>query len=93
MLDQDANRAMFEEQVDIIFKAFNNERFSHQGVLHAAAEVPYRGYALEGLTVVPRPKHLPVVLAADRECQSAGTRLHGQARHQGRGRQRLGTAR
>ena len=31
LLDQDANRELFEEQVDIIFKAFNNESFSHQG--------------------------------------------------------------
>src|SRR5512132_4073329 len=28
--DQEANRALFEEQVDIIFKAFNNERFSYK---------------------------------------------------------------
>jgi alkanesulfonate monooxygenase SsuD/methylene tetrahydromethanopterin reductase-like flavin-dependent oxidoreductase (luciferase family) len=27
--DQEANRALFEEQVDIIFNAFNNEGFSH----------------------------------------------------------------
>jgi len=27
--DQKANRAPFEEQVDIIFNAFNNVRFSH----------------------------------------------------------------
>ena len=26
LLDQDANRELFEEQVDIIFKAFNEER-------------------------------------------------------------------
>ena len=25
------NRELFEEQVDIIFKAFNNESFSHKG--------------------------------------------------------------
>src|SRR5262249_28133853 len=29
--DQEANRALFEEQVDIIFKALNNERFSYKG--------------------------------------------------------------
>src|SRR5262245_34417758 len=29
--DQEANRALFEEQVEIIFKSFNNERFSHKG--------------------------------------------------------------
>ena len=31
LIDQDANRELFEEQVDIIFKAFNNESFSHKG--------------------------------------------------------------
>ena len=30
LLDQPANRDLFEEQVEIIFKAFNNESFSHQ---------------------------------------------------------------
>ena len=38
LLDQAANRELFEEQVDIIFKAFNNESFCAQGqALHAAA--------------------------------------------------------
>ena len=31
MMDQGENRELFEEQVEIIFKAFNNERFSHHG--------------------------------------------------------------
>ena len=29
--DQDANRELFEEQVDVIFKSFNERAFSHQG--------------------------------------------------------------
>ena len=38
LLDQEANRELFEEQIDIIFKAFNNESFCAQGqALHAAA--------------------------------------------------------
>jgi alkanesulfonate monooxygenase SsuD/methylene tetrahydromethanopterin reductase-like flavin-dependent oxidoreductase (luciferase family) len=58
MLDQDANRALFEEQVDIIFKAFRNERFSHKGKHYTLPpEVPYRGYMLKDLTLVPRPTH------------------------------------
>jgi alkanesulfonate monooxygenase SsuD/methylene tetrahydromethanopterin reductase-like flavin-dependent oxidoreductase (luciferase family) len=61
MLDQNANRELFEEQVEIIFKAFNNERFSHQGKHYRLPpEVPYRGYTLQDLTLVPRPVHLPV---------------------------------
>ena len=92
MLDQDANRELFEEQVEIIFKAFNNESFSHKGKHYTLPpEVPYRGYALKELTLVPRPIHLPVecwqpIVSANR----ARARLHGQARHQGRRRRRRG---
>ena len=31
LIDQEANRELFEEQIDIIFKAFNEEFFSHKG--------------------------------------------------------------
>ncbi|MET0568799.1 MAG: LLM class flavin-dependent oxidoreductase [Hyphomicrobiaceae bacterium] len=59
--DQAANRELFEEQVDIIFKAFNNESFSHKGKYYTLPpEVPYRGYTLKELTLVPRPLRLPV---------------------------------
>jgi len=59
--DQDANREEFEEAVDVIFKAFNNESFSHKGKYYTLPpEVPYRGYTLKELTLVPRPKTLPV---------------------------------
>ena len=59
--DNDANRELFEEQVDIIFKAFNNESFSHHGKHYdLPPDVPYRGYDLKELTLVPRPKNLPV---------------------------------
>jgi alkanesulfonate monooxygenase SsuD/methylene tetrahydromethanopterin reductase-like flavin-dependent oxidoreductase (luciferase family) len=58
MMDNDANRALFEEQVEIIFKAFKNERFSHKGKHYTLPpEVPYRGYTLQDLTLVPRPVH------------------------------------
>src|SRR6266568_7218854 len=61
MLNQEANRELFEEQVDIIFKAFSNESFSHRGKHYTLPpEVPYRGYDLKELTVVPRPLRLPV---------------------------------
>ena len=61
LLDQTANRELFEEAVDIIFKAFNNESFSHQGKHYTIpARVPYRGYDLKELTLVPRPLRLPV---------------------------------
>jgi alkanesulfonate monooxygenase SsuD/methylene tetrahydromethanopterin reductase-like flavin-dependent oxidoreductase (luciferase family) len=61
MLNQEANRELFEEQVEIIFKAFNNESFSHRGKYYTLPpEVPYRGYQLKELTLVPRPVNRPV---------------------------------
>ena len=61
IIDQEANRELFEEQVEIVFKAFNNESFSHEGKHYTIpARVPYRGYDLKELTVVPRPVRLPV---------------------------------
>lgn len=61
LLDSDANRDLFEEQVEIIIKSFNQESFSHQGNYYTIPPgVPYRGYKLEEVTLVPRPAHLPV---------------------------------
>ena len=61
ILDQDANRELFEEQLDLIFRAFNNRSFSHHGPhYNIPPSVPYRGYQLEEITLVPRPQHLPV---------------------------------
>ena len=61
LTDQDANREKFEEAVEIIFKAFNNESFSHKGTYYTLPpEVPYRGYTLKEQTLVPRPLTLPV---------------------------------
>ena len=61
MLDGEANRELFEEQVEIIMKAFAAESFSHQGKHYTLPpRVPYRGYQLKELTLVPRPVHLPV---------------------------------
>src|SRR5262249_43147113 len=61
ILDQDANRELFEEQVEIIFKSFDQRAFSHQGKHYTIPpQVPYRGYELQEITLVPRPKTLPV---------------------------------
>src|SRR5467141_3169648 len=61
LIDQAANRELFEESVDIIFKAFNERAFSHQGKYYTLPpQVPYRGYDLQEITLVPRPKTLPV---------------------------------
>ena len=95
LIDQDANRELFEEGVDIIFKAFNEERFSHKGKYYTLPpEVPYRGYTLKELTLVPRPLRLPVECWQPIQSGSAARlRLHGQARHLGRDRRRLGRRR
>ncbi|MSO91382.1 MAG: LLM class flavin-dependent oxidoreductase [Acetobacteraceae bacterium] len=61
LTDQEANRAMFEEGCDVVFKAFNNEKFSHKGRFWTIPpEVPYRGYTLKELSLVPRPMRTPV---------------------------------
>jgi alkanesulfonate monooxygenase SsuD/methylene tetrahydromethanopterin reductase-like flavin-dependent oxidoreductase (luciferase family) len=61
LTDQDANREIFEEGVDILFKAFEGRPFSHQGKYYTIPpEVPYRGYTLKEITLVPAPERLPV---------------------------------
>ena len=61
VIDNDANRELFEEQVEIIFKAFNSESFSHKGKhFTIPPQVEYRGYDLQEVTLVPRPKNTPV---------------------------------
>jgi alkanesulfonate monooxygenase SsuD/methylene tetrahydromethanopterin reductase-like flavin-dependent oxidoreductase (luciferase family) len=61
MLDNAANMELFEEQMEVIFKAFNEESFSHQGKHYTLPpRVPYRGYELREITLVPRPIHRPV---------------------------------
>ena len=61
MQDGNANRELFEEQVEIIFKAFNRDSFSHKGKHYTLPpSVPYRGYELKEITLVPRPLHRPV---------------------------------
>jgi alkanesulfonate monooxygenase SsuD/methylene tetrahydromethanopterin reductase-like flavin-dependent oxidoreductase (luciferase family) len=61
MLDAEANRELFEEQVDVLMTAFHSERFAHQGKHYTLPPaVPYRGYELRKLTLVPRPLRQPV---------------------------------
>ena len=61
IIDQQANRELFEEQAEIIFKAFNQQSFSHHGKNYQIPPpVPYRGYDLEEVTLVPRPLNRPV---------------------------------
>jgi alkanesulfonate monooxygenase SsuD/methylene tetrahydromethanopterin reductase-like flavin-dependent oxidoreductase (luciferase family) len=61
LLDSEANRAIFEEGLELLLKCFNEEAFSFKGkYFECPPRVPYRGYQLEDITMVPRPKHLPV---------------------------------
>ena len=61
VIDNDANRELFEEQIEVIRKAFNEESFSHKGKHYTIpANVPYRGYDMQEVTLVPRPLNLPV---------------------------------
>ena len=61
VIDNDANKELFEEQMEIILKAFNEDSFSHHGKHYdIPPDVPYRGYQLKDITLVPRPVNLPV---------------------------------
>jgi len=73
MQDQDANRELFEEQVEIVLKALNQRSFSHTGKHYTVPpRVPYRGYQVEEITLVPRPMYRevecyqPIVSASER---------------------------
>ena len=61
LLNADANRELFEEQLELLLKCFNEESFKFEGKYYKCPPpLDYRGYRLEDITVVPRPKHLPV---------------------------------
>jgi alkanesulfonate monooxygenase SsuD/methylene tetrahydromethanopterin reductase-like flavin-dependent oxidoreductase (luciferase family) len=61
LTDQAANREIFEEACDVIFTAFEGKPFSHKGKYYTIPpEVPYRGYTLKEITLVPGPERLPV---------------------------------
>jgi alkanesulfonate monooxygenase SsuD/methylene tetrahydromethanopterin reductase-like flavin-dependent oxidoreductase (luciferase family) len=61
LIDADKNREYFEEQLQLLLKCFNEERFHFKGkYFEAPPPVDYRGYKLTDITMVPRPKHRPV---------------------------------
>jgi alkanesulfonate monooxygenase SsuD/methylene tetrahydromethanopterin reductase-like flavin-dependent oxidoreductase (luciferase family) len=61
LLDQAANQALFEEQFELMWKAWHQESFTHHGKHYTVpAPVQYRGYELTEVTLVPRPVNLPV---------------------------------
>ena len=95
LIDQNANRELFEEQVDIIFKAFNNESFSHQGqILHVAARGPVSRIYAEGTDPGAAAEETAGrMLAANSGRHRARAGFHGGAWHPGRHRRRLGRGR
>jgi alkanesulfonate monooxygenase SsuD/methylene tetrahydromethanopterin reductase-like flavin-dependent oxidoreductase (luciferase family) len=61
LLDSDANRELYEESLEIILKAWSSDSFRHDGKHYTIPpRVPYRGYDLEEVTLVPRPINRPV---------------------------------
>ena len=61
VIDNDANKELFEEQMEIIFKCFNEDSFTHEGKHYSLpAHVPFRGYEVQDITMVPKPINTPV---------------------------------
>jgi alkanesulfonate monooxygenase SsuD/methylene tetrahydromethanopterin reductase-like flavin-dependent oxidoreductase (luciferase family) len=61
MLDNDANKELFEEQMDVLMKCFDEDSWSHRGKRYTIPPaVEYRDYTLSDVTCVPRPVHRPV---------------------------------
>ena len=55
LLDAAANRELFEEQMEVLLKCFNEESWSHRGKHFVIPpDVDYRGYRLREVTCVPR---------------------------------------
>src|SRR6202795_3516960 len=61
LIDAEANREYFEEGLQLLLKCFNEESFRFDSKYFTCPpRVEYRGYQLDEITCVPRPKHLPV---------------------------------
>src|SRR6266516_7819602 len=60
--DDQYNRDLFEEQMEIIKKAWNNESFSHRGKHYVlpADGLDDRGRDVSTLTLIPKPWNVPV---------------------------------
>ena len=61
LIDAEKNRDFFEEQLQLLLTCFNEPEFKFKGKFYECPpEVEYRGYTVKDITLVPRPKHLPV---------------------------------
>jgi alkanesulfonate monooxygenase SsuD/methylene tetrahydromethanopterin reductase-like flavin-dependent oxidoreductase (luciferase family) len=92
LLDQNANREMFEEGVEVLFKGIRGQAVLAPGpVLHApAGGAVSRLYAEGNYAGAGAAAAAGRMLAADPERLRARLRLHGEIRHQRRDRRRLG---
>ncbi len=61
LIDAEKNRDLFEEQLQLLLTCFNEPEFNFKGKFYQCPPpVEYRGYKLKDITMVPRPKNLPV---------------------------------
>src|ERR1700687_5162673 len=61
LIDAEKNRELFEEQLQLLLTCFNQKSLHFKGKYYECPPpVEYRGYRLKDITMVPRPKHLPV---------------------------------
>jgi alkanesulfonate monooxygenase SsuD/methylene tetrahydromethanopterin reductase-like flavin-dependent oxidoreductase (luciferase family) len=61
LIDAEKNREFFEEQLQLLLTCFNQKSLHFKGKYYECPPpVEYRGYRLKDITMVPRPKHLPV---------------------------------
>ena len=93
LLDQDGNRELFEEQVEVIIKAFREASFSHHGKHYTAAERAVSRLHAGEPDAGAAAGAFAGVLAADPGRLGPCSRLHGEARHRGHNRRRRGRGR
>ncbi len=91
LTDQAANRETVRGGRRGPVQGLQGKPFSHQGKYYTIPpEVPYRGYTLKDITLVPAPGAAAGgMLAADPKRLRARLRLHGETRHQRRDRRRF----
>ena len=69
-IDNEANRELFEDQVDIIFKAFNSRAFSHYSKHYTIPPVsPTGAMSWRTSRSYQTPHRAGRMLATDRQCQ------------------------
>jgi alkanesulfonate monooxygenase SsuD/methylene tetrahydromethanopterin reductase-like flavin-dependent oxidoreductase (luciferase family) len=83
LLDTEANAALYREQMEILFKAFEQDSFNHHGRFYTIpADVDFRGYHLQDVTLVPRPVNLPVEI---RQAVASGKSIPFMVQHRIKG--------